>query len=134
MYIKKFIKLFFSKQFLMFLVLGLVNTFNGTWIAFVYSLFITNVNISFICGYLTSLVIGFFLNSYFVFKEKTSFANFIKFAISYIPNFIIQNLGVYVMYNILQFPKIIAFALAAAVAVPITFLLLKVFAFGKKSK
>ena len=55
-----------------------------------------------------------------------------KFAISYIPNYVIQNVIVFLFYNQLGFPSLAAFILAAVLGVPITFLAVKLFAFGRK--
>lgn len=82
-------------------------------------------------GYATSLTIAYVLNTIFVFKEKLGFNKFIRFCISYIPNFIIQNVIVLLVYNVLHWHKLIAFALAAAVGIPVTYLMVKLFAFGR---
>ena len=62
-------------------------------------------------------------------QEKLSFTKFIKFGISYIPNFIIQNIVVIITFNILGLHKLIAYCLAAIIGIPVTFILLKFFAF-----
>ena len=120
--------MFFTPQFFVFLSIGLVNAFNGVWLAYAFSLFI-NPNLAFIIGYLISLSISYGLNSRFTFHAALSIPKYIRFCLSYIPNFFIQNLIVLLVYNYLQGPKIIAFILAAALGVPITFLLLKIYAF-----
>ncbi|MGG7153651.1 GtrA family protein, partial [Clostridium neonatale] len=56
----------------------------------------------------------------------------IKFAISYIPNFIIQNIVVIIVFNIFNYDKIIAYILAAIIGVPVTFVLMKFFVFRKR--
>jgi len=122
---------FFNKQFIIFLVIGVINTFNGSLFAFIYSQFL-QANLAFIVGYMSALLIAYVLNSIFTFKEKLSFAKLIKFAISYIPNFIIQYIVVFIIYNILGLLPIIAYITAAIIGVPITFLCLKLFAFKKK--
>ncbi|WP_270566981.1 GtrA family protein, partial [Clostridium beijerinckii] len=66
-------------------------------------------------------------------KEKLQLNKFIKFAISYIPNFIIQNIVVIIVFNLMGLNKLIAYLLAAIIGVPITFILMKFFAFSKKS-
>ena len=85
-----------------------------------------------ILGYVTSLTIAYLLNSKITFRERLSWLKYIKFCISYIPNFIIQNVVVLLVYNILGLHKLIAFALAALIGVPVTFLIMKFFAFAKK--
>ncbi len=127
----KIIKMFFSKDFIMFLIIGVINTFNGTFFALIFSSWV-NENFAFVIGYLISLSIGYLLNSIIIFKNKLNIKKFIKYCISYIPNFIVQYIVVYILFNVLGWYKLFAYATAAIIGIPITFLLLKLFAFSKK--
>ncbi|AWK50025.1 polysaccharide biosynthesis protein GtrA [Clostridium beijerinckii] len=129
--LKKIKTILLTKQFIKFLFIGCINTITGILFSSIYSIFL-DVNISFIIGYLSSMLISYILNSSFVFEEQLSFNKFIKFFISYIPNFIIQNIMVFLFYNIFTWNKLIVFALAAVIGVPITFILMKVFTFRKR--
>lgn len=129
-FLSKMKSIFFSKEFVSFVVIGLVNTFNGVVFSWIYSSFL-NENLAFVVGYISSLVVSYLLNSLITFKEALEFKKFIKFAISYIPNFIIQNIVVIVVFNIMGINKLIAFAVAAAIGVPVTFVFMKLFAFKK---
>ena len=124
--------MFFSRDFITFVAIGVINAFNGIWIAYVYSLFIKNVILAYILGFFTSLIISYILNTKLNFKEKLNFVKFIKFIINNIPNFIIQILSVTILLNLLELPKIISYAISAVIAVPITFVLVKMFGFVKK--
>lgn len=126
-------EVFFSKQFIIFVIIGIINTFNGTVFSKIYAYFM-NGNIAFVFGYISGLIISYILNSYFTFKKPMELEKFIKFAISNIPNFIIQNIVVVIVYNILGLPDIIAFGLAAIIGVPVTFIFLKFFAFKEKKE
>lgn len=128
--VKKIKNTFFTREFITFLIIGVVNTFNGTIFSYIYSSFL-NENIAFVVGYISGLFISYILNSLITFKEKLNFSKFIKFAISYIPNFIIQNIVVVIVFNMLGLNKLFAFLLAAIIGVPITFILMKFFAFKK---
>jgi len=129
---KKIISFFFNKEFILFVIIGIINTFNGTVFSYIYSTFF-NENIAFIFGYLSGLVIAYFLNSIFTFKAAVALNKFIKFAIAYIPNFIIQNVIVIITFNILGWHKLVAYLAAAAISVPITFVILKLFTFKKET-
>lgn len=129
--VKKLKNIFFTKEFFTFLIVGGINTINGIVFSYVYSLFL-GVNVSFVLGYVTAMTISYLLNSTLVFKEDMGVIKYIKFCISYIPNFIIQNIFVLIFYNMLQWNKLIVFALAAIVGVPVTFIIMKFFAFNKK--
>lgn len=128
--IDKIKKIFITKEFIMFLIIGVINTFNGVIFSYIYSN-ILNENIAFVFGYVSGLIVAYILNSYLTFKEKLAFKKFVKFAISYIPNFIIQNIVVIVTFNIMGLDKLIAYILAAIIGIPVTFILLKFFAFKK---
>lgn len=130
--INKFKNIFFSKQFIVFVIIGVINTFNGVIFSYIYSNFF-NENIAFIFGYISGLIISYILNSYVTFKEKLDLNKFVKFTISYIPNFIIQNIIVLIVFNIMGIYKLIAYGLAAIIGVPITFIFMKFFAFNKKN-
>lgn len=127
----KLMKFFYKKEFFVFIVIGIINTFNGTIFSYVYSNML-NENIAFILGYLSGLMISYIMNSLITFKEKLTFRKSWKFAISCIPNFIIQNIVVIVIFNVLGLHKLIAYGLAAIIGVPITFFFMKVFAFKEK--
>lgn len=126
-------KTFLNKEFIIFIIIGVINTFNGVVFSYIYSKLL-NENIAFIFGYISGLIIGYILNSYITFKEKLSIIKFIKFTTSYVPNFIIQNLVVIIAFNILGINEIIAYALAAIIGIPVTFILLKYFTFKRSDK
>lgn len=128
--IKKFKNTFFSKQFFIFIVIGVINTFNGTIFSYIYSIFL-NPNLAFLPGYISGLLISYVLNSFITFKEQLGFSKLIKFAISSIPNFIIQYIVV-IICNDIGLYKLIAYMLAAIIGVPITFLLMKFFTFSNQ--
>lgn len=129
-FIEKFKNIFFSKEFIMFIIIGVINTFNGTIFSYIYSIFL-NENMAFVLGYISGLLISYILNSLITFKENLAFKQFIRFIISYIPNFIIQNIVVITVFNIMGLNKVIAYSLAAIIGVPITFIFMKLFAFKK---
>lgn len=131
--VKKIKAIFLTKQFFGFLIVGGINTANGIVFAYIYSLFL-GVNISFVLGYITAMTISYILNSLIVFKESMMFERYMKFCISYIPNFIIQNIFVLIFYNTLGWNNLLVFVLAAIIGVPITFIIMKFFAFSKNNE
>ena len=122
---------FFTREFLLFLIVGGVNTFNGTFLAWLYAFLIPNHNLAFNCGYITSNLIAYYLNSTLIFPEPLSFNRCLRFALSYVLNYIIQNLIVLLFYNLLGYPPLLSYLLAAVLGVPATFLCVKLFAFGR---
>ena len=130
----KIINMFTDKKFILFIIVGCINAINGILLSAIYSTFL-NSNIAFVFGYLTSLFVSYLLNSYITFKDKNLTINkFIKFCISYIPNFLVQLICVLIFINILHINKVITYTIAAIIGVPITYLLLVIFTFKKNNK
>ena len=122
---------FLTKQFFMFLCVGAFNTLNGTVLSFVFSSFL-NANLAFIAGYISSLILSYFINSIITFRAQTSIVGLFKYCIAYIPNFLIQNLVVLLFLNLLNLPKIVAYASAAVIGIPVTYMLMQCFAYKSK--
>lgn len=122
---------FFTRAFLLFLVVGTINTFLCSFLATVIEPLVGNANLAFNIGYLLSNVNAYLLNSLFVFPTRMTLTRYVKFFFSYVPNYIIQNAIVFVAYNLLGLPSIASYLLAAILGVPITFLCVKIFAFGR---
>ncbi len=133
--IKKVFCFFFSKKFMIYTLIGTFNTFNCVVFSTLLEMAYVQENLAFAAGYILSLTISYIFNSIFNFKRKLTFLRYGKFLISYIPNFIIQNIVTFIFFNIIELHHIIAYIVAALLGTPVTFLFLKVFAFGeKKSK
>ena len=120
---------FFSRKFLTFCLLGCINTFNAALISFLVE-YILQENVASIVGYLGSLTIAFFLSCRFVFKRTPTTKAAIRFFISYIPNFIIFNLVSIITINAWHWNVEWATALSVMVGGPITFFIIKIYAFG----
>ena len=123
---------FLTREFFLFLIVGCINTFNGTFIAWLCGLFCPYNNLNFNIGYITGNLIAYWMNSRFIFHADLSLTRYVKFFISYIPNYLIQNVIVIIFYNMLAFPPVVSYLLAAVLGIPVTFLMVKIFAFGKK--
>ncbi len=131
--VQKAKRFFLSKEFARFLLIGGINTFNGVLFAYLFSI-LFQPNLAFAAGYLLSLTISYLLNSFFTFRESLSFPKYVKFCVSYIPNFLIQNAFVLVFMNWLGFGKLITYILAAVVGISGDGCHAKLFAFRKRKK
>ena len=129
---EKLLKTFFTPEFIMFLVVGVINTFAGSVFSMIYRSFIPNDTIAFIPGYITANIMSYVLNSILTFKEKFAFDKYVRFFISSLPNFIIQVIMVKILSDMLKLPALVAYCTAAIIGVPVTFILVKIFAFRKK--
>lgn len=125
------LKMLFSREFLMFLIVGVINTGANVVFSAIYRLFIPSTTLAFLPGYVTSNVVSYLLNSKLTFKENLGFEKFVKFFISYLPNFFIQTVVVWLFDTFTTAPSILAYALAAVIGVPLTFIFMKIFTFRK---
>jgi len=129
---KKVKHTFFDPKFIRFIFVGCLNTFCGILFAYLYSLVIENPKLAYVFGYVTSLAVSYLLNSFITFKDKKlTFVKFIKFCISYIPNFLIQLACVYIFIDVLKLAKLVAYIIAAIIGIPITYVVLSIFPFKK---
>ena len=123
---------FLSKYFIEFCVLGVINTLNDAIFSSIYHAIGLQDNVAAVLGYLTALTIAFFLSSRFIFRKKTSLERYIKFFISYIPNFIIFFLVTFITINTMGLPQFWGTILAAMVGGPVTFVIMKIYTFRGK--
>ncbi len=127
-------KTFLSKGFLEFCALGLINTFNDSFFSWMYSLIpiVGRGNLAAVLGYVTALSIAYLLSCRVIFKSKPGFKSYVRFVISYIPNFIIFYLVTFITINTWHLHQFWATAIAAAAGGPITYVIIKIYAFRKK--
>ena len=129
--ILKLKRTFVSKKFIAFCCLGVINTFNDAFFSWLYH-FVMQENVAAVLGYFSALTIGFFLSSRFIFKKTPTLNRYIRYGISYIPNFIIYFLVTFITINTMNLPQFWGTVLAAMMGGPITFIIMKVYTFGKK--
>lgn len=130
--IKKVKQLFINRQFIIFIVIGGINTLSSAVFSSLYSMLLGKVE-AFIPGYATGILVSYTLNTVFTFKDQFELKKLIKFALSTIPNFLIQFITVYVGVNLLHINNIICYGVAAIIGVPITFAILKLFVYNNKN-
>lgn len=139
------IRPFLTVQFVIFMLMGIINTAVsiGTAITLDFlntillpsdsllAVFIMHTRLNFIIGYAISLITSFFLNSKFTFHQRPTWKNFLKFPISYIPNFVFQYLMVFI-FTMLNWRTTIAYICAALLGTPVTFAAMKLIVFRRK--
>lgn len=126
-------KTFLNKKFLGFCSIGIINTFNTAFFSWLAH-FKVQENIAAYIGYFISLTINYILNSIIVFKNRLNLRRYLRFLLSYVPNFIIYTLVSLLTINIMQINQFWATVLATAAGAPITFVIIKLFAFGSRVK
>lgn len=130
---RKWLRTWISPEFFRFWCVGCVNMAVAWGLEAVWSIFLPP-NPAFAVGYVLSLLVSFVLNSKVTFGAPLTFYRLGRFMLSYIPNFLVQLLSVFVFYNLLGWPHLLAYYLAAIVGTPVTFLCLKFFAFRGQGK
>jgi putative flippase GtrA len=124
---------YITREFILFVFCGGM----GTLTNFVFSLTISialNPSVSYILGYGISLFVAYGLNAKLIFQDKISYIGFIKFVVSYVPNFLILFTFVLVFLNLMEWNKVIVYALAGLLGLPVTFLLVKIMVFSKEKR
>ena len=124
---------FVSKKFIGYCLIGIVNTFNTAFFSWLAH-FRVQENVAAYIGYFISLTINYILNSMIVFKSRLALRRYFRFLLSYVPNFFIYTLVSLLTINVMQINQFWATLLATAAGAPVTFVIIKLFAFGNKAK
>ena len=87
-------------EFVKYAIVGCINTadYYLSYLVFI-NIFKFSYRISFVLGYVVSIIGSYFLNTYFTYKQKPSVKKFLIFPLTYIPNFIIQYLGIILLVD-----------------------------------
>ena len=124
---------FVSKKFIGYCLIGIVNTFNTAFFSWLAH-FRVQENVAAYIGYFISLTINYILNSMIVFKSRLALRRYFRFLLSYVPNFFIYTLVSLLTINVMQINQFWATLLATAAGAPVTFVIIKLFAFDNKAK
>ncbi len=126
--------IFLTKGFIEFCVIGVINTFNDAVFSLLFHKMGLQGNAAAVLGFFIALTIAFFLNCRVIFKRRPKLKRYIRFVVSYIPNFIIYFLVTFITINTMKLPQFWGTVLAAVAGGPITYIIIKVYAFGKRKQ
>lgn len=124
---------FINKKFIRYCLAGIVNTFTASFFSWLTH-HVIQENIAAYIGFIISLTINYFLNSLLVFKKRPSFRSLLRFSVSYIPSFIIYFLVTFITINLWRLDQFWATVLAAMAGGPVTFIIIKLYAFGSRTE
>lgn len=82
-------------------------------------------------AFVIAMVGSYFLNCYFTFRVRPTWRRFLLFPLSNAANFAITSLGLYVLVGLLHANQTFAPLAAAAIAIPITFVVAQFLLVGK---
>ncbi|GAA4916414.1 GtrA family protein [Streptomyces coeruleoprunus] len=109
-------------QIVRFALVGVVNT--ATYYC-LYLLFLT-LGVPYVAAhvlaFLLAMVGSFFLNCYFTYRTRPTWRKFLLFPLTNAANFVITTTGVYLLVDVAGLSSRYAPLLAAAAAIPVTFL------------
>lgn len=128
-----FKRTFLNKKFIGFCLIGIINTFNTAFFSWLAHLKLQQ-NISAYIGYFVSLTVNYVLNSVIVFKNRLGIRRYLRFLLSYVPNFLIYTLVSLLTINVCHIDQFWATVLATMAGAPLTFVIIKLYAFGNRAK
>ncbi|MCI5773767.1 MAG: GtrA family protein [Erysipelotrichaceae bacterium] len=121
--INKLINKFYDKKFLVFCIIGAVNTILAQLIYMVLvALNWCKPGTASVYGDVLTIAVSYVLNMKLTYHEKLSLKSALSFPVSYIPGTIINMLIVIIVVNILHFPKIFAKLLSLPITIPLNYL------------
>lgn len=113
----------FNTEFTRFILVGGMNTFNYYVVFLVcHNLLSFHYMVSHVLGFIVSLVISFFLNTYFTYRVKPTLSKFLQFPITQFVNVAVSSTLVFVFVEWLQLNSNAAPLFAVIFTIPITFI------------
>jgi putative flippase GtrA len=104
-----------------FAVVGVINT--GTFYAAYLLMHVWLAYYpAYVIAFLASMVGSFFLNTYITYRTRPTWRKFLLFPLTNLTNFVVTSVGVVVLVEWFGVSERIAPLLAAATAIPVTFL------------
>lgn len=107
-----------------FLVCGGLNTLL-TYVLYILFLRLMSYKLSYSVAYVLGIVISYYLNSRFVFREPVSLGKLLQYPVVYIVQYLLGIAVLYICVDLLSMNKWLAPAVVIAVSLPVTFLLSK---------
>ncbi|MBY8877647.1 GtrA family protein [Actinacidiphila acidipaludis] len=110
------------RQIVRFALVGVVNT--GTFYGFYLALHPwMPYFLAYTVAFVLSMIGSFFLNTYFTYRTRPTWRKFLLFPLTNLTNYVVTSVGVYVFVEWAHMNDKIAPLVAAAAAIPFTYLL-----------
>lgn len=119
--LNKLRELFFKKEFLLFLIIGIINTLSAQVIYLIFIYLELSAGLSSLIGDILSVIVSYILNLKFTYGKKHNWRLFFMFPMSYIPGWVI-NAMIVVLCVYFGIPKIYAKLVSLPITIPINFL------------
>ena len=108
-------------EFVRFLLAGATNTLLSYLLYLLLLIFLSYLP-AYSVAYCAGIVLSYFLNVHFVFKERVSLASFLKFPIVYVIQYALGALTLWLLVDRAGIAPAIAMAGVIVVTIPVTFL------------
>ncbi|AOZ94735.1 GtrA family protein [Paenibacillus crassostreae] len=115
---------FINKEFLKFIISGGINTV-ATYGIYLLLLLLWEYMISYTISYVLGIFLSYYLNTFFVFKEKVTFLKFIKFPVVYLVQYLMNLVILHLLVEYIKLPAEIVPIIVVILTMPITYLLSK---------
>jgi putative flippase GtrA len=118
------------KEWASFLLCGAANT-GLTYALYALFLLLMPYKLSYSLAYICGIVVSYYLNSQFVFKEPVSLAKFLKYPVVYIVQYLLGIVVLYICVDVLAISKWLAPIGVIIISLPVTFGLSKLIIKGQ---
>lgn len=113
------------QSFLRFVIVGFINTANY----YILYLLLLAAGLPYIVSHSLafgiSMIGSFYLNCYFTYKTKPTLKKFLQFPMTYIVNYSVTTLSLFVLVDLLDMNLFVAPIIAAILPIPFTYLVSK---------
>lgn len=115
---------------------GIVGVFNtGSYYCLYLLLHLTlPYMVAHVFAFACAMVGSYFLNCYFTFRIRPTLRKFLLFPLSNITNFVITSTGLYLLVDVMHLNQTVSPLLAAALAVPVTFIVAQLVLVGRNTR
>jgi len=118
------------KEYASFLLCGVANTVL-TYALYAMFLLLMSYKLAYSLAYICGIVVSYYLNSEFVFKEPVSLLKFLKYPAVYIVQYLLGIIILYICVDVFAISKWLAPVVVIIISLPVTFGLSKLIIKGQ---
>lgn len=120
----------FTRQFFTFILGGVLNT-SLTYLLYIFLLNYLSYQLSYTLAYIAGIIISYFLNTFFVFKQRASLVKFFFFPSIYLLQYCVGIFLLMLLVQQLNFSPKLAVIIIPFVCLPLTFICSRVLLFKR---
>lgn len=108
--------------FVRFIIVGCINTMNYYILYLLFMYLGLGYLTSHTLGFVVSMIGSFYLNCYFTYKVKPTVKKFVEFPLTYVLNYSVSTLSLFVLVNLFSFNEFLSPIIASIIPIPFTYL------------